>query len=393
VRVLLVSSRHPLPPWRGNQVRTLQWIRALDDHEITLLCPESERSVNDPPACRVVTWPVHGGAVASGVIRAAVAGRPLQEGVYAVPQAVRAVRRLLVDEPWDLVVIQMVRCGWAADEIARLPTRPAVLFDAVDSMALHFRRAAEHEGTPRGWLDRVEASRCGRRELELATAADVTAAVCRRDVEAVGGPPERHVVVPVAADGPPMVPGPATDPVVVLTGNLGYRPTRTAVRWFADRVWPRVRRSVPEARWVIAGARPTADIRRLADRPGVQVRADVPDLARELSQARVAVAPMASGSGIPMKVIEAWAAGVSVVATPRAVWSLEGGSEACELRRRDDVDGWAKAIVELLTDDDKAHELSHRGRRAWAATYAPTPVAHAVRSAVTSAVARRGSWS
>lgn len=387
MRVLLVSSRHPVPPWRGNQARTLQWLHALEAEDLTLACPAAEPPATDPSGCRVVGWRVRGEALASGVVRAAVAGRPFQEGIYAVPDAVRTVRRLLADEPWDVVIVQMVRCGWVVDEVTRLESPPAVLFDAVDSMALHFRRAAEHSTIGRAWLERLESARCGVRETWLATAADAVSAVCRRDLDAVGGRTERHVVVPVAAEGPADDPELSADPMVALTGNLGYRPTRAAIRWFAAHVWPRVRRSVPQARWVIAGARPPSGVRRLAQSPGVEVWADVPDVARVLSSARVAVAPMASGSGIPMKVIEAWAAGVPVIATPRAVESLEGGAQACELRRREDVRGWADAIVELLTDRTSAEDLVRRGRRAWSDTYAPAPVADAVRQAVASSLA------
>jgi glycosyltransferase involved in cell wall biosynthesis len=216
------------------------------------------------------------------------------------------------------------------------------------------------------------------------------AAVCRRDLDAIGGPPERHLVVPVAAAGPTEVSAQARDPVVVLTGNLGYRPTRDSARWFADAVWPGVLERAPGARWVVAGARPPREVQQLGRRPGVDIRGDVPVLADVLSHARVSIAPMASGSGIPMKVIEAWAAGVPVVATPRAVESLEGGPDACELRSRDDVAGWTESIVRLLTDPERASELSRRGRRAWQSVYAPEAVSRAVRHAVASTVAWRG---
>ena len=195
------------------------------------------------------------------------------------------------------------------------------------------------------------------------------------------------MVVPVAAEGTAAEPAVTSEPVIALTGNLGYRPTRTAVEWFADRVWPRVRQSVQDARWIVAGARPSAAVRRLANRPGIEVRADVADLGAVLGTARVAIAPMASGSGIPMKVLEAWAAGVPVVATPRAVEALEGGLEACAVRPRADIDGWIRVIVELLTDAEAAAEVGRRGRRAWADRYAPAPVAQAIRHAVRSAVA------
>jgi len=106
---------------------------------------------------------------------------------------------------------------------------------------------------------------------------------------------------------------------------------------------------VPEARWVLAGARPPRAVRRLAALPGVEVHPDVPDLDPYLAAATVAVAPMPTGSGVPMKVLEAWAAGIPVVPArrrPRASSGARGRSGAGRELERVAV----AALVRLLTE-------------------------------------------
>jgi len=103
------------------------------------------------------------------VVRAAVRGTPFQEGLYDRPAARRRLTALLADEPpFDLVVVQLVRCAWAAEVVAALRPGTPLLYDAVDSMALHFARAAESSTGPRRWLAAAESERCRRREAWLA---------------------------------------------------------------------------------------------------------------------------------------------------------------------------------------------------------------------------------
>src|SRR5262249_2028770 len=51
---------------------------------------------------------------------------------------------------------------------------------------------------------------------------------------------------------------------LVFTGTMDYWPNIDAVRWFADAIWPSVRSALPEARFAIVGANPSAEVRELA---------------------------------------------------------------------------------------------------------------------------------
>jgi glycosyltransferase involved in cell wall biosynthesis len=139
---------------------------------------------------------------------------------------------------------------------------------------------------------------------------------------------------------------------------------------------------------VLAGARPAQAVRRLAELPGVEVHGDVPELAPFLARASVAIAPMASGSGVPMKVLEAWAAGVPVVAHPWAAAGLASADEPA-VEVAEDPAQWIEALMRLLGDEQAAAKLAARGRAEWLATYHPDCVAEAVREAVNLAAGQR----
>lgn len=383
MRVLIISSRFPLPPWRGNQVRTLEWLRALREQACGLVCPRAdargdERRVIDEGVA-LWTYRLSTPARVAAVGSAMIGGRPAQEGLYAIGAARRAVSRALREHRPDVAIVQMIRCGWALEQIRREAPDIPLVFDAIDAMGLHFSRAARFAPRAARPILGFEAAASRRREHELARRADLAIAVSARDLAAIGATVGR--VVPVSGR---VVEGREQTtrlPHVLLSGNLGYRPTVLGALWFASEVWPGVLASQPQARWVLAGARPGRAVRRLARLPGVEVHGDVDSLDRYLAEASVAIAPMASGSGVPMKVLEAWAAGVPVVAHP---WTADGVEEGGRdgLIIADSPEDWRRAVVGLLADPEAARDVAELGRAAWRLSYHPDRVDDRLREAL-----------
>ena len=388
MRVLLVTSRNPVPAWRGNQVRSVEWLTALGDHELALICPGGGES---PLSSQIIDWKPYRLGKASrlgGLLQAAFDGRPLQEGLYDSAAGRRTVSSTIADWRADVVVVQMVRCGWAIEAIRRSTPETPVIFDAIDAMGLHFKSAARSAMLPMAMAYRREAARCGLREKHLSQAATLTVAVSQRDLAALDPPEGRGRAIPVAGKEVMRPESLASEPVVLLSGNLGYRPTVRGAQWFADEVWPRVRASVPEVRWVLAGARPSAVVKRLESLPGVEVHADVADLGSYVTGSRVAIAPMSSGSGVPMKVLEAMAAGVPAIVHP---WAADGLiSEARDaVVQASDADGWVDALERLLKETDSAEETGRRGYELWRRFYHPERVAAQIRDVVQEAAGQR----
>ena len=385
MRILLVTTRFPLPAWRGQQVRTVEWLDALQDHQVSLVCPEGEGGASGLDGVDLHTYRSSAPARMWAAVRHAGLGRlPAQEGIYATGGARGAVRQAVAEISPDLVIIQMARCGWAAEVVESQGQGIPMLFDAIDAMGLHYGRMAERVHPLVRPVVRAEAARCRRREIELAERAAVTVAVADRDLQALGVPPGRGLAVPVAGKECSRALSPAAHPTVLLAGNLGYRPTVEAARWFGTAVWPELKSAVPDARWVLAGARPAGAVRALAALPGVEIHPDVPDLGTFLAQSWVAIAPMASGSGVPMKVLEAWAAGIPVVAHPWTAAGLDpGGRDA--LRQAEDPQGWVGALVDLLGNAEQRETLAALGREAWNRTYHPHTIAEKIREVVEAA--------
>jgi len=139
----------------------------------------------------------------------------------------------------------------------------------------------------------------------------------------------------------------ATGKLAVFVGAMDYAPNIEAVEWFAKTLWPEVRASLPNARFAIVGAKPTKDVIRLRDIPGVLVTGRVSDVRPWLKRADLAVAPLEIARGIQNKVLEAMAMARPVLASPGAADGIDavpGRHLQIEPRSAD----MARAVIQRL---------------------------------------------
>ena len=139
--------------------------------------------------------------------------------------------------------------------------------------------------------------------------------------------------------------------------------------WWLRDVWPELRRMRPEVRLVVAGDRPARAVREAVAKAGVQLIESPRDMRSVLAQATVSLAPMRCGSGVPIKVLEAWAVGVPVLASSWAVAGTSGRQgEDFILVGQHPVE-WVAAIAELLDRPEARQWLVDNGRRRLSTDY------------------------
>ncbi len=263
----------------------------------------------------------------------------------------------------DVMHLQLVR----AAAYLPPPGGPPAVIDLVDALSANLGRRA---ATDRGWLGPVagiEARRLAVYERQLVARASSCLVVSEAERDALGGGTVRVVPNGVALAAPGGVPVARVPGRVLFAGNLGYFPNVDAARWLADDIFPRVRAAVPGATLRLVGARPARAVRRLG-RPDVTVVGAVPSMAPELAAAAVTVIPMRAGSGMQNKVLEAMAAGLPVVTTPRTAAAL-GARDGEHCLVAEDAPGLADRATCLLRDPDRAAALARAARDLVARTY------------------------
>ena len=104
-------------------------------------------------------------------------------------------------------------------------------------------------------------------------------------------------------------------PVVGLIGSFDWTPTFSAGVRLLTRLWPEIRRQVPTAALQIVGRRARTMMHEYINLPGITVYEDVPDTLPYFYDTDVMLYAPNAGSGMKVKVLEAFALGIPVVTT------------------------------------------------------------------------------
>jgi GT2 family glycosyltransferase/glycosyltransferase involved in cell wall biosynthesis len=147
---------------------------------------------------------------------------------------------------------------------------------------------------------------------------------------------------------------------LLFLGSFRHVPNQEGLQWFTREVLPRVLEARPCARLVVVGSEPPPR-HALPRIPAIEIRGFVEDVREPLSRYSVFVCPILSGSGMRVKLLEAFAAGIPVVSTRLGAEGLaEKDGQLCRLA--DDPGGFADGIIDLLQNGEHAAALATRAR-------------------------------
>jgi glycosyltransferase involved in cell wall biosynthesis len=171
---------------------------------------------------------------------------------------------------------------------------------------------------------------------------------------------------------PPFRGAEAKSPTILFVGHLSYRPNIDAAVRLATKILPLVQQRFPEPRLILAGRSPAPAVQSLENVSGVEILANPDDILSLMRQAHLTAVPLLSGGGTRLKILEAMAWGLPIVATSRAVEGL-GLVDGRDVLIAEADDDFAKQIVTLCAEPKRveaqrqaAHEkvITHFGRAA-----------------------------
>jgi glycosyltransferase involved in cell wall biosynthesis len=152
------------------------------------------------------------------------------------------------------------------------------------------------------------------------------------------------------------------EPLTMLfLGSFRHDPNRVAVDWFVRRVLPLILGRQPNARLVIAGSDPPPAHAYADYSASLEILGYVEDVREPLARYAVFICPILSGSGVRVKLLEAFAAGIPAVSTTLGAEGLaRQDGEFCALA--DDPAVFAERVLTVLEDAPGAAEMAARAR-------------------------------
>lgn len=360
MKLLFLSRWYPYPPTNGSKLRIQGMLDFLGQrHQVDLISfAEPEEEVSAKPK---------GGCVSIQVVRR----RPFDPhsvrarmGYFRLqPRSVIAtyssemenlIRSALENGKYSAIIASQIDMAIYSRRFGGVPA----LLEEIELSVLHeqYRNAETSLVRARNGLTWLKHRRYVNTILEDFSACTVASMKERDLLACIVGESLPIEVVPNSLDvdsyqGVVARRRPAT---LIFTGSLSFGPNYDAMLWFVDQVFPAIRKEVPDVQLLITGDHAG---KRLPSLEAITLTGMVDDVRPVIASSTVSLAPILTGGGSRLKILEAMALKTPVVATTKGAEGLDvvGGEH---LLIADTPDEFRRAVVNLLRSDAQRRELS-----------------------------------
>ncbi|CAN5582019.1 glycosyltransferase family 4 protein [soil metagenome] len=175
------------------------------------------------------------------------------------------------------------------------------------------------------------------------------------------------------------------DHTIAFLGDYTHAPNVDAALWLAHEILPKVHQAVPDAHLRLAGPHAPPSVLALMA-PHIEVVGFVRDADEFIASAAVVAAPIRTGGGMRVKVLQAMALGKAVVTTTRGAEGLDHVDPPAIIVE-DTSDDIAFAIARLLLDRRERALMGDRARSLVIDRYSPAAFARRSESMYASVIA------
>jgi hypothetical protein len=368
MRILYLCHRFPFPPNSGAKVRAFHTIRHLSErHEVvvaTLQIDPGETANGGGLAeycARYLVEPIDPLARRFRMGLSLLTPEPATMGAFYSPRLKRRVAEELARSRFDLAMFHSSSVVQYVDRDAGIP----LFIDFVDMDSQKWLAYARHRDFPMNLGYRLEGIKLARAEACMARRATLSTCATAAETESLvamgSGTPADWFPNGVDLDYFRPGGGAYDTDRICFVGRMDYYPNVECIVDFCARVMPLIRRRRPAAKLSIVGAKPTSEVRRLADLPGVEVTGTVDDIRSYVRRSAVTVAPLNIARGTQNKILESMAMGVPVVCSELAARGVDAVVGEHVLAASDS-ERYAESVVSLMADRERRCRFARAGR-------------------------------
>jgi glycosyltransferase involved in cell wall biosynthesis len=246
------------------------------------------------------------------------------------------------------------------ETVRRYAPQARIAFDTVDLCFVREDRQARFRENPE--LGALAALR-KQQELRLARTADVTLVVSPIEKAMIESECGHQIDVRILSNIHPAVrskpPGFRRRRDIIFIGGFDHAPNIDAVLYFAEEIFPRIKKRIPDVVFQVIGPYPTPEISRLGS-PSIHILGYVADVKPIFDRARLSVAPLRFGAGVKGKVNQSMSFGVPTVVTSIAAEGMYLAHERSAMIA-DDPASFADAVVRVWSSPDLWRRISRNG--------------------------------
>lgn len=353
------------------KVRSYFQIRGLIDagHQVTVVTlrrtKDDDRHLSrlHEIGCALIWEPLDKQMAVINIFSALRSGQPLQARIMWSERLMWKVNTFLQAHTPDIIHVEHLRMS---EYGMRLATNRKVIWDAVDHLTSLYEQAATTSVSPFWQLAaRLEAPRLKKYELSLTGQFPATLVISQQDKLLFQRDNIYQDRIHLAPLGLKLSQQANTqlrsENTLVITGTLNYHPNIAAAQYFVREIFPLVVRQRPDVMLQLVGANPVPEISRLQSQR-INVTGYVDSISDYLQRAALALAPIKYGSGIQVKVLEAFSTATPVVATAVALRGLDAHDQE-QVRVANTPADFSAAILDLLASPDLRQRIGLAGRQ------------------------------
>ena len=387
LHILFVLPRLPAPPHDGGAVYVYHMLRELSEmgHRLTILSFISNKHDQDPVASaefgklyakdgQFKPYSVE------AVLKSTLTRQPIviqhrmnrslmQEMIQKMKLDLQTTPQKASDsgkkEP-DVILIEGLHPAHFMDLLREsFPGKKIVLRTSNVEYQLLERNASMTRNPLLRWFYKDQARLLKRFELQKLKEADFVTAISTPDAACFERelPGLNSFISTAGALLSPSVSYSSRESLHLLAiSNWRWQPNIDGLKWFMEQCWPTIRREEPGCKLTIAGDWLAREYQEAWGKdPQIEITGLVKDLTPLRSKASLFIAPLFSGSGMKLKVLEALAAGLPLVTTARGIDGIDAvnGRDYLLANVPDD---FTNAVLKVMRDPELAANLSDSGR-------------------------------
>lgn len=353
-RVLLIVKFIPSPAYNWGALRNLAWLKFLSRYyQVTLIwfrqngqngCSFEELY----EFCDDIYAFKHDSSLVNKVLsvtRGLLLNRSVLLEKYRSRQILSSVKHLVASRDFEFILCSELS---TMQYVQKIGTAIPVFFDDHNVEHDLIRQSAELFLPPLRQLILREAMKIKTEELASVRMAEKTFAVSDLDREALWW---GHILTinNTFADGWWLHEKFLSEtPTIIFVGNISWKPNLLWLIRFIEKVFPRILREIPNAKFVIAGSNAPAIIKNIAKSHGsitLSENVSEEDKIRLINRAWVGIVPLYFGWGTRIKILEYWSYWKTVVSTEKWAEWLRGSEWTIIAYSDDDFADWITKIL------------------------------------------------
>lgn len=365
MNILFLSAWYPYPTNNGSRLRIFNLLKGIAHagHDITLISFEDQPLI-DKAALKgicsdVITIPWETGKLTGNQKLLAPLNKTPQSFLDTFSdKMVAAIRAVLAQKQIDVVIASQIKAAAYGEYLKGVPAlfeelELGVMYDQPDKAESFIQKSRykltwyKHKNFVENVFNHYQACTVVSSEEKVLFAQNINQ------------PNVPCHVIPNGVDVVQYVDFQTTNKKknsLIYTGAFSFLANYDAMVWFVGEVLPIIQRQIPDVKLTITGDHKN---KPLPENSAVSLVGFVDDIRPLIAESAVSLAPLLTGGGTRLKILEAMALRTPVVATSKGAQGLDATPGEHYLKA-DTPQDFADKVVRLLQDDSLAQSVANK---------------------------------